>query len=131
MTCVASPSVIPAVFSFALMAPVSDSYSTNAMPLRPGTSRTSLNPSNLPNMDDNASISYSSGRFWTKRILLGGRYSSGTTAAPAGFDDLRPAPLEVLIGRALESGSTPAAAADRFSLFASSAASSAFLWSAS
>lgn len=43
--------------------------------------------------------SLSSGRFWTKRILLGGRYSSGTTAAAAGPVGLRPAPLAAFDGR--------------------------------
>lgn len=63
-----------------------------------------------------------------KIILLGGKYSSGTTAAAAGLDDFKPAPLEALIGRAVASGTVPAAA-DLFSLFCSSAASAAFFLS--
>jgi len=37
-----SPNVIPVVASFAVIAPSSSSYSTNAIPIRPGTVRTSL-----------------------------------------------------------------------------------------
>lgn len=124
-----SPKAIPAVFSLALIAPVSVSYSMKAIPLRPGTRRTSLNFSKRPKIAVRASMSYSSGRFWTKRILFGGKYSSGITAATA-FVDLRPAPLVVLIGLALASGATPVAAPALFILFCSSAASAAFFLSA-
>jgi len=124
-----SPSVMPAVFSLALMAPVSASYSMKAIPLLPGTKRTSRKPSNRPKMAVKASISYSSGRFCTNRILFGGRYSSGTTAAPDGFEDFKPAPLDALTGRGATSETAPAAAADLFSLFDSSAASAAFFLS--
>lgn len=92
-------SCIPAVLSLALMAPASFSYSTNAIPRRPGTRRTSRKPSKRPKTLVRASTSQSSGMFWTKRILFGGRYSSGTTAAAAGPVGLRPAPLAVFAGR--------------------------------
>lgn len=129
MTWLPSPKANPAVFSFALIAPVSLSYSTNAIPLLPGTNLTSLKPSYLPNIIVNESTSYSSGRFWTKIILFGGRYSSGITAAEAGFEDLRPAPLVALIGPAAADGGTPTAA-ERFNRFCSSRASAAFFLSA-
>ena len=117
-----SPRFIPAVLSFALIAPASASYSTKPMPLRPGTKRTSLKPSNLPKMAVRPSTPYSSGKFCTNKILLGGRYSSGMTAPAAGFEDLSPAPLAALTGRATL-GSTPAAG--RLSCFANSTASAA------
>src|SRR5271169_4573108 len=120
---------MPAVFSLALIAPVSASYSMKAMPLLPGTRRTSRKPSYLSKIAVRASMSYSSGRFWTNRILFGGRYSSGTTADPARFDDFRPAPREALIGRDDGSGTAPAATAVLLSLFDSSAASAAFFLS--
>lgn len=129
ITWLPSPSVMPAVFSLALIAPVSASYSTKAIPLLPGTSRTSRKPSNLPKIAVRASISYSSGRFCTKSILFGGRYSSGTTADVAAFEDFSPAPLEALTGRADASATAPAATADLFSLLVSSAASAAFFLS--
>lgn len=100
-------SCMPAVLSLALIAPASFSYSTNAIPRRPGTRRTSRKPSKRPKTLVRASTSVSSGRFWTKRILFGGRYSSGTTAAAAGPVGLRPAPLCVFAGR--PDGSPPGA----------------------
>ena len=129
MICVPSPSAMPAVFSFALIAPVSASYSMNAIPLLPGTNRTSLKPSNLPKIAVRASISYSSGKFCTKRILFGGRYSSGITAAVPALVDLRPAPRAALTGRAETSEGKPAAA-ERLRSFCCSAASAAFFLSA-
>ena len=123
MTLLSSPSTIPAVLSLALIAPASASYSTKAMPFLPGTSRTSLKPSKRPKMAVRLSTSYSSGKFWRNRILLGGKYSSGTTAPAAGFEDLRPAPREALIGRPPVSGAF--AAAGRLSFFCASAASCA------
>jgi len=69
-------------------------------------------------------MSYSSGRFWTKRILFGGRYSSGMTAAPAGLEDLRPAPRVGLMGRAVSG--TPTAAL-RFRALCSAASAAFFL----
>lgn len=129
MTWPLSPRGTPAVFSFALMAPASASYSTKAIPRRPGTKRTSRNPSNLPKMPVKASISYSSGTFCTKRILFGGRYSSGTTALVAAFEERKPAPRVALIGREVISAAFPAAAAAIFSFLASSAASADFFLS--
>ena len=58
-----------------------------------------------------------------KRILFGGRYSSGTTAPAAGFDDFNPAPRVALIGRAATSALT---SAGRFIFFDASAASLAW-----
>ena len=97
MTLIGVPSsTIPAVPSFALIAPVSLSYSTNAIPFLPGTSLTSLKPSNLAKIP---SISTpASGKPCTNRILLGGRYSSGMTGAAEALVDLRPAPREALMG---------------------------------
>lgn len=60
-------------------------------------------------------------------ILLGGRYSSGTTAAADGLEDLSPAPLEVFAGLAARSVAGPGAT--RLSFFCSSAASAAFFLS--
>lgn len=76
-----------------------------------------------------ASTSYSSGRFCRKRILFGGRYSSGTTAAVVVFDERKPAPRTALIWRAVVSAIVPAAAAAILSFLASSAASAAFFLS--
>ena len=102
------PSAIPAVRSLALIAPTSASYSTNAIPLRPGTVRTSRKPSNAPKMFCRCSLSTSSGKFCKKRILFGGRYSSGITAPAAGLDDLSPAPRVDLMGRAASAAETSA-----------------------
>lgn len=110
--CCVCPSGAFAMRSFALIAPASDSYSTNAIPDLPGTRRTSLNPSNPLNTLDKTSTSASSGTFCKNRILFGGRYSSGITAAAPPVD-LRPAPL-VLIGRAASGGGTTPAARLRF-----------------
>lgn len=117
-----SPTGIPDVASFALIAPVSASYSTNAMPLRPGTNLTSWNPSKRPKIADRPSSLASSGSSRRNKILLGGRYSSGTTAVVAPEVGLRPAPLVVLAGRAVS-----AAAAGRLSFFCASRASWACL----
>lgn len=113
-----SPMAIPEVASLALMAPASVSYSTNAIPLRPGTSLTSWKPSKRPKTSDRPSWLASSGRSRRNKILLGGRYSSGTTAAVAPVVGLRPAPFVVLAGRALSAG-----AAGRLSFFWASRAS--------
>lgn len=123
---VLSPKVIPAIFSFAVIAPCSASYSTKAIPPRPGTVLTSRNPSKRPNTVDRASTSYSSGTFCRKRILFGGRYSSGTTADVATLVDLSPDGLAALLG--LPSAGAPG---PRLRCLSSSAASSAFLLSAS
>lgn len=120
-----SPKLIPAVFSFAVMAPCSVSYSTKAMPRRPGTSLISRNPSNRPKMIVKASISYSSGKFWTKRILLGGRYSSNTPPDAALLVDFSPDGRADLVG--LISGAAPGPLL--LSCLCSSAASSALRWS--
>jgi hypothetical protein len=60
--------------------------------------------------------------------LLGGKYSSGMTAAPAGFEDLRPAPRVALMGRAATAGS--GAMPGRLRSFWDSACSAAFFLSA-
>jgi hypothetical protein len=127
MTWPSAPSAMPAVFSLALIAPASLSYSTKAIPLLPGTKRTSLKPSKRSNIVLRALMSYSSGRFWTKRILLGGKYSSGITAPPEGLEDLRPAPRVALMGRAA-SGAIPCAPG-RLRSFCASACSAAFFLS--
>lgn len=118
----ASPMAIPAVASLALIAPDSFSYSTKAMPFRPGTVLTSRNPSKRLNTADRFSWSAVSGSSRRKRILFGGRYSSGMTAAAAPAVGLRPAPLAVFAGRA--PSATPAG---RLSFFWASRASWACL----
>ncbi len=123
-----SPRVMPAVLSLAATAPCSASYSTNAMPRRPGTTRTSRKPSKRAKMPVSASTSYSSATFCKKRILLGGRYSSGMTAACATDVDLRPEGLAILDGR--PSAAAPTATAPRFPGRGPSAASMAFFFSA-
>jgi hypothetical protein len=57
------------------------------------------------------------------RVLFGGRYSSAIALAAPGFDDLRPAPLAVLVGRAAKSACCPGAG--RLSCFSASCASNA------
>ena len=117
-----SPRGLPAVLSLALIAPASASYSTNAMFFLPGTALTSRKPSNLAKIAESVSTVTSSDIFCTKRILFGGKYSSGMTAPAAALDGLRPAPRAVLTGRVvLDSGP----AAGRFSFFCNSAASAA------
>lgn len=123
----ASPMGIPDVASFALIAPVSFSYSTNAIPFRPGTIRTSLKPSKRPKMAVRLSWSALSGRSRKNRILFGGRYSSGMTGAAAAWVDLRPAPFAAFAGRL--ASTAPAAAAGRLSFFCASWASWACLLS--
>ena len=80
-----APTAISAVLSFAVIACCSVSYSTNAIPFLPGTLRISLNPSKRSKIAVSASVSTSLGRFCTNRILFGGRYSAGITAAPEGL----------------------------------------------
>lgn len=120
-------SAMPAVFSLAVIAPASASYSTKAIPLRPGTVRTSRKPSKRLKIPVSSSLPKSSGRFWTKRMRLGGRYSSGTTAAAPAPVDLRPAPRAFLVGRPLTAVSAPGRG--RLRRFCSSAVSSAFFLS--
>ena len=52
-------------------------------------------------------------------MRLGGKYSSGTTAAVAVLDDLRPAPRAALIGRAPVVSAAPGPA-DLFNFFCAS-----------
>ena len=96
-----SPIGIPDAASLALIAPDSFSYSIKAIPLRPGTNLTSLNPSKRPKTAVRLSWSTSSGRFRKNRILFGGKYSSGMTVAAAPAVGLRPAPLAAFAGRAV------------------------------
>ena len=112
-----SPRLMPAVFSFAAIAPCSASYSTNARPRRPGTNLTSRKPSKRPKTVVSSSTPYSSGIFCRKRILFGGRYSSGMTAAAAVLVDLSPDGFEAFAGRP-----SAAAAAPRLSWFSASTA---------
>ena len=116
----ASPMGIPDVASFALIAPDSFSYSTKAIPLRPGTTLTSLNPSKRPKTAVRLSWSALSGKSRKNRTLLGGRYSSGMTVGAAPAVGLRPVPLAAFAGRAAS-----AAPAGRLSLFWASSASCA------
>lgn len=109
---------IPDVASLALIAPDSFSYSTNAIPLRPGTNLTSLNPSKRPKTAVTLSWFASSGRSRKNKILLGGRYSSGMTVAAAPAVGLRPAPLAAFAGRVVSG-----APAGRLSFFCASRAS--------
>lgn len=118
----ASPIGIPDVFSLALIAPDSVSYSTKAIPFLPGTNLASMNPSKRENTPVSVSWSILSGRSRKNRILFGGRYSSGMTVAAAPVVGLRPAPLVVLAGRTVS-----AAGAGRLSFFWVSSASWACL----
>lgn len=118
----ASPIGIPDVFSLALIAPDSVSYSTKAIPFRPGTNLASMNPSKRENTPVSVSWSILSGRSRKNRILFGGRYSSGITAGAAPVVGLRPAPLFVFAGRAAS-----AVGAGRLSFFWVSSASWACL----
>lgn len=113
-----SPIAIPDVASLALIAPASVSYSMKAIPARPGTVRTSWNPSKRPKTASRPSWVTSAASSRTKRILFGGRYSSGMTAAAAPELGLRPAPLVVFAGRAASIGT-----AGRLSFFWASRAS--------
>lgn len=124
-----SPSLsdILSVLPFAAMAPASVSYSTKAIPVRPGTMRTSRKPSYGLKIAVRASLSKSSGRFWTNRVLLGGRYSSGITAEAPEPVALRPAPRAFFVGRVLPSAGAPGKG--RLRRFCSSAISRAFFLS--
>lgn len=118
---------MPDVASFALIAPDSFSYSTNAMPFLPGTIRISLKPGNLPNIALKPSASYVSGSSLKNRILFGGKYSSGTTGAAAVPVGLSPVPFCAFVGRESGPPAVPAAPAGRFSFFWASRASCACL----
>lgn len=114
-----SPNVVPAVISLALMAPFSSSYSTNAIPLRPGTRRTSLKPGYCEKSAVSSSGPMLSATWRTNRILFGGKYSSGTTPPAAPPAGLRPAPRAALTAGCAASGT---AGAGRLRFFSSAAA---------
>lgn len=111
----------PSRSSFARVADCSVSNSTNAIPLRVGTRRTSLNPGNL-NSSVIWSMSYSLGNCRINRVLFGCKYSSGTTPGAFPADALRPLPRAVLSAGSPSRGSP--SGAGRF--LSSSASSSAF-----